>query len=120
MGIFDIETGSNVETVTIDGQALHVKRLSALERDTFEQQWLDFKPSDSVIGIRPFYVTWCLCDESGNHEFEPGKGKAAKPEFLEAVDKVSGLPAKIVNPVFDVASRVNALTNNDVGELEKN
>ena len=120
MGIFDIKTGSNVEKVTVEGQDVYIRRLSALERDTFETQWLEYKPANSMIGIRPFYVAWCLCDSDGKPEFDPGLDAKVSKEFLEAVAKVSSLPAKVVQPVFAKASEVNALSSGDVGELEKN
>jgi ribosome biogenesis protein Nip4 len=117
--IFSLADDSPASKVSIDGKDFFVKVLSALDRDAFETQWLGYKEADSVIGIRPFMVAFCLCNSQGDRQFESGKKSKPSSEFCEAVVRIGNLPAGKVQPLFSEAMTVNGFSDAEVDELEK-
>jgi hypothetical protein len=116
--IFDLDSTDAIE-VKVDGKTFFIKALSAFERDVFETQWLEHKQPDSVIGIRPFMVAFCLCDEEGKKEFCSGNSSRPRQDFVEAVEKIGNLPAGKVQPLFSAAMTLNGFSDEEVEELEK-
>ena len=102
------------------GQEFYVKRISALDRDRFEQQWLEYKPADSVHGIRAFVSVFCLCDSEGKLQHPSGDGKTASDEFIKTVEHAQNLPSELISPLASKALEINKFTGQDVEELEKN
>lgn len=119
MELFELKPVA-AKKVVVNEQPFFVKSLTALERDYFEQQWGEYKASDSVCGIRAFLVAFCLCDKDGKQTNDSGKESKAKQDFLQIVEKLNNTPAKYIQPVFNAASELNGFSSTDVEELEKN
>lgn len=117
--IFDLLCDSPSKKVVVQDKEFFVKVLSALERDTFETQWLSFKNDENVIGIRAFMTAFCLCDEAGSRTFDSGNKSKANQDFVDAVVRIGDLPAGKVQPIFSVAMAINGFSDEEVGELEK-
>jgi hypothetical protein len=117
--IFSLADKSSASKVLVDGKEFHVKVLSALDRDIFESQWLDYRTGESVIGVRAFMVAFCLCNSNGDREFDSGSKAKPNSSFCEAVSKIGGLPAGKVQPLFLEAMEVNGFSEMEVEELEK-
>lgn len=122
MSIFDVSANAETTAVSSGGKEWHVKHLTALDRDRFELQWMNYRKAqgDSVQGIRAFVTVFCLCDKDGNHLHPSGNGDKASGEFLKAVAHANSLSSEFISPLSDVAFRVNKLTKQDVEELEGN
>ena len=94
------------------GGAVYVRSMSASERDTFEQS-VSLGSNGSVTrnlnNIRARLAVLCLCDESGNRMFEDAEAETLGRKSAAALDRI-----------FEVARRLNALTDSDVEELRKN
>lgn len=117
--IFDLLCDSPSQKVIVDKKEFFVKVLSALDRDTFETQWLSFKEEDSVIGIRAFITSFCLCNEAGERTFKSGNKSKPTEEFVNAVIRIGGLPAGKIQPLFSEAMTINGFSDLEVDELEK-
>ena len=93
-----------------------VRSLSGAERDRWEQRFLKNAPRARPVkgnpydNIRASLCALAICDESGKRLFTSEKD-------VEALGKKS---AAALNRVFDVARRLNGLSDDDVEELAKN
>lgn len=92
---------------------VYVTELSADERDELETIWLKHRGErEDNIGFRAFTVAFCLCDADGKRLFADDPVKAA-----EALGVKRG---HSITRIFNVATRLNAITRSDQEELEKN
>lgn len=118
--IFELEDDSLVcEPVQVEGKTFYIRYLNGLEQDRFEQQWQNFKGSDSIVGIRGFMVAYCICDENGKPEFDSGNKNAADQAFKDAARKISKLQSQRLSPLFAKAMEINGWSSQDVEDLEK-
>ena len=89
-----------------------VQELTAAERDAFEASCLTRKGKKmepNTANLRAKLIVQTLRKEDGTRIFGDGD-----------VDEVGKLSAAAVNRLFEVASRLSGLTEEDVEELEKN
>ena len=96
-----------VERIEIPELGGHVwlKPMSAGDRDRFEAEHATAKQRD----FRARLAVASVCDEAGSLLF----GAADVPQL-------SKLPASALEPIVRTAVRINALTDEDIEELEKN
>lgn len=94
-----------IERVLLPGldAQVFVKEMTAGEQDRFQIA----AGKDSVIRAR--LVAICACDESGERLFHDGD-----------VQLLSQKPAWLIDGIFDAAQRLNKLSEDAAGELEKN
>lgn len=99
-----------VEVPEWGGKVL-VRTFQGTQKDKFEQKIMT-SPGESVDmeGMRALLISLTVVDEDGNLIFDNNGD-------VEALGKKSALA---LDRVFDVAKRLNALTNADVEELGKN
>ena len=103
------------------GSVAYVASLTAIERDLCEVQWQKTRRTETSVGLRPFLVTWCLCDEQNKRMFDAGDDPLKLSEsFAAAVKSVSGMPSRVISRAFDAATELNGFSESDVEELEKN
>lgn len=88
------------------GGEVIVADMGGTARDRFERFCLDNK---SLVGIRAVLAAATIVDERGELLFTPDQ--------LDALGKKSGAA---LDRVYEVASRLNKLSQKDVEELEKN
>lgn len=101
-----------------DGRVAYVAELTADERDSrLEVSWLAYKAKtgqENNVHYRAWCAAACWCNE--NREFVAKGG-----EGIEAVAATLGkLDSRPVTRMFIKASEVNALTEEDIEDLEKN
>ncbi len=111
----------DVEPVPIDvpewklGEPVYVRPMSAGERDRWEGELLDRseKRKESIQAatenLRAMFLAKCLCDEDGAILFGP-----------DDIDALAAKNYKPIDRVFEVAQRINGMSDADVEELEKN
>lgn len=87
------------------GGRVYVRELTAGERDRFETDHAQSSNSD----FRAKLMAACVCDESGKRLFSDADAR-----------KLSDLPASHVERLVREIIRVNALSDQDVEDLEKN
>lgn len=87
------------------GGSVHVRVMSASERDKFEAAFLADKSKD----VRARIAAYVICDEAG------------APLFSEAdIPALGAKSAAALDRVFSVAMRINKLSDRDIEELAKN
>jgi hypothetical protein len=87
------------------GGSVFVRTLTAAERDRFETLFTRGKQAN----FRALIVAFTACDADGKSLFAEEDAAA-----------IGAMPVKPVQRIFDVAMRLNAITDADVDELEKN
>ena len=83
--------------------------MTAGERDSWENEWLQKQGKGGVENFREKFLARCLCDEDGKRLFA-----------VNEADELAKKAASIVNRLFEVAREHNALTGEQVDELAKN
>lgn len=91
------------------GGYVFVRQLLAFERDNWEMEIYNARQKNTPINVRASLVVRCVVDDEGNRLFSDADA--------EAVGKKCGLA---VDRVYEVASRLNLLSQSDKDELEKN
>lgn len=94
------------------GGFVYVSTMSGTAKDMYESLCLEYvggKMKQKEGNIRAKLIAASVTDEAGNLMF--------KASQVEALGKKS---ARALDRVFEVASRLNAVTNDDVKELAKN
>lgn len=86
------------------GGSVYVKALSAGERDAFEVEHTKSGTKD----FRARLAAACVCDADGASLFT----KADVPAL-------SALPASVIDPIVQAASKLNRLSDEDVDTLKK-
>lgn len=86
------------------GGHVNVRVMTANERDMLE---LRFK--DNRVGCRAFIAAMLCCDDNGTDLFGD-----------DDIAMLSGKSAAALNRIFELAMRLNGLTDEAVAELEKN
>lgn len=118
---FEQEASAKCTRVPIQGKVFYIRHIMADDRDVWEEQWQSYLgDAKGVRGVRGWIVAFCLCDESGKATYEAGQGEDAKPEFIQAAERIGKLPASVVQPLFEVAMEVNCLKKQQIEDLEKN
>lgn len=95
------------------GGQVYVATLRADERDELEEMIVGRQKECGLIGTRALYVAFCLCDETGKRLF-------ADEKLNSAVQAIGRKAAPGVQRLFNVISEMNAITKEDIEELEKN
>lgn len=85
-----------------------VADMGGTKRDEFERWCLDNKGSN-FVGVRATLASYTIIDEEGARLFTP-----------DDVAALGELSAAALQRVYDVATRLNRLSNADAEELEKN
>ena len=91
------------------GLAVHVRELTAGQRDKFEGEQVSATGQQKYKNFRARLVVLTACRQDGGLLFTEAQ-----------VDDVAALPASGVDRVFDSACRLNRLLKEDVESLEKN
>lgn len=89
---------------------VRIRSMSAAGRDEWEAAIVTAKGAVNLPNIRARLVALCAVDEGGARLFESA-------DDIAALGRKS---AKAVQRLFDAASRLNALREEDVEELRKN
>jgi hypothetical protein len=87
------------------GGQVFVREMTAAERDRFEAAHI----KAPFVNLRARLAAATLCDDQGALLFGPGD-----------VEALGLIPARILDRVFPVASRLSGLSRSDVEDLEKN
>lgn len=88
---------------------VHVRELSALERDDYEaEQVKRGKSGKALANFRARLVGLTTCDDAGQRIFADSD-----------LDALGELPASEVRKLFDVAAKLNCLGAAEEAELEK-
>lgn len=88
------------------GGIVRVQAISAMDRDRYEQRVSGMKDWG---GIRATLCVQCIVDDEGNRIFTD--------DDIEALSQKSGA---VIDRVFEVARRLNGMTDEDIQEMEKN
>ncbi len=97
------------------GGHVYVKTFTSRERDAWERGLLEANEGESseknahLINVRARLAAQVICDESGVRLFTD-----------EEAEQLGDRSAKAMSRCFDVASRLNGITENDIEELAKN
>lgn len=96
------------------GGSVRLRAMSSKARDAYEARIYMSRQKDGDEGamdnVRASLVAQCMCDEEGNN-LKLGK---------KQVEALGGQSAAVVNRLFDVARKLNGISDSDVEELEKN
>lgn len=100
-----------VERVEIPewGDAVHMRELTAGERDLYEGQSIEAKGMAKWKDVRAKLLSLSLCDPEGVRLFGDGD-----------ISQLSALPAGIADRLWERALKLNRMTKDDVEALEKN
>jgi hypothetical protein len=92
------------------GVTVHVRSMTGRDRDMFEAQMLDMADSGSRMeNFRARLAVFCATDEKGKRIFKDTDIKVLGQKSGRALDRV-----------FEVASRLNKLTDADIEDTKKN
>lgn len=103
-----------VEAVNVPGvaQPISVRGLTAGERDAFEAACFVGRGASremNFVNLRARLLVKCICNSDGTRLFEDGE-----------LEKVAALPAKVIDPLFEVAQRLSGMGAKDVESLSGN
>jgi hypothetical protein len=87
---------------------IFVRSITAKEQDAWSSETAKQK-KESKANFQASFLVLCICDETGKLLFEP-----------KDADSLGNKSAGALNRIFNVASRLNGLSSDDVKELEKN
>lgn len=90
------------------GGTVYVRTMTGAERDAFEVS-IVAPGAEKYVNLRARVVALCAVDEAGRRLFSD-----------EDVVRLGDKSAAALEAVFDAASKLNAITPEDVAELEKN
>lgn len=99
---------TTVDVPELGGRVI-VRSLSAGERDRFEAEQIERRQAGGGAvyhNFRARLLVWCLIDEDGALLFGP-----------DDVEVLAALPARALQPAFNAAAALNAMTPDDVEEL---
>ncbi len=106
-------TPSKMLKVRIDewDRDVWVRTMTAAERDNFDMGLVDNREmgKSAMTDMRARLTMYCAAEEDGTRMFEPGDEVFLRNE-----------PSSALQPIFDVAIRLNKLTQADIDELAKN
>ncbi len=88
------------------GGDVHVKRMTAGERDKFDFWVVENQKSQN---IRAAVLAFTMCDEQGEALFTP-----------EHIKDISQKDTAVIEKLFNVATELNPIFSKDVEKLEKN
>ena len=104
---FNLKT--KIEPLEVEGLGtVYIKTMTASEREGLENHFTDEADKN---GIRALVFIYSVCEEDGTLVFG-----------LEDLEKVKGLPSKIVSDVFNKSDELNSIVpkNQAVAEAAKN
>jgi len=87
---------------------LYVRSITAKEQDAWSAETVKQK-QENRANFQASFLVLCMCDESGALLFS-----------RKDADALGNKSAGALNRLFNVASRLNGLSSEDVRELEKN
>ncbi len=94
------------------GVTVYVRTMTGAEKDLYEEETYKFNGDDVEINrrnLRARLVVKTLCDENGKRLFNDGEQDLIASKSGAAIDRI-----------FEVASKLNALTKADEEQLVKN
>jgi hypothetical protein len=100
------------ETVATAAGPVNVQELTAKERDAFERSCVKpdgKKTKEDMTNLRAKLLTLALRDNNWDRLCQDGD-----------VEAIGGLPASVIQPVFEAAARLSGITPDDVEELVGN
>lgn len=102
---------SDIHKITVPqwGGDVYIRVMSGQERDEWEQKHAPQIRDGKAKNVRATLAAICLCDESGNRLFDD-----------KQVDALGKKSAKALDLVFSEIQKVNALTDQEIDDLEKN
>lgn len=104
------------------GGVVSIRAMSATARDRFELTLAATRElgKPAPDNFRAFVIALTACDENGKLLFTDSVRIANEDKFLEDVSKVGELDPAGLDELLDVAIRVNALSPDEVKDLEGN
>lgn len=94
---------------------MYLAQLSADEKDSMELSWQEHKESNPQFkkgeGFRSWCVACCMCDAIGNLLVD-------RSMVVEVASRLGKSPAPAVARAFDMASKLNGITEEDAKALE--
>lgn len=91
------------------GGSVWVRTLTAGQRDRYEMDQFEANKREKAQDYRARLVAATACDADGRLLFAPGD-----------IPLLSDLSCAALDPIYEVALRLNRFTSSDVKELEKN
>ena len=93
------------------GGTVRIRSISGSDRDQFEAALLAARKhgADTAPNVRASFAAYCIVDEGGNRIFSEGD-----------IDALGDKSAAALERVFAAIQELNALSEADVAELEKN
>lgn len=94
------------------GLTVYVRAMNGSERDAYEADLIDNKDKpnkEKLRNMRAKMVVLCVVDEDGERVFEE-----------DQVDEVGRKSANALNRIVDEVQKMNALSDDDIGEIEGN
>ncbi len=97
------------------GEDVWIRVMSSKERDTYEVSLLQFGKNGSArvgrnaMNARALLVSYCLVNEAGERLFT-----------VEEADQLGERNSVVLNRLYDMAKGTNAISEDDIAELEKN
>ena len=112
--ILSLATSIPVEAVSIPGVAepISVRGLTAGERDAFETACFVGKGASkemNFVNLRARLLVRSICSPDGKRLFADGD-----------VEQIAALPARVIDPLFEVAQRLSGMGSKDIESLSGN
>lgn len=103
-----------IETLThpVTGATVYVRSMTSDERDEWEAGQYQLNGANIVANrkqVRARLILRCLCDADGKRVFGDND-----------LSMIGGLDARLTDPLYEAAYKINRLSKADVEELEKN
>ena len=91
------------------GGDICLKTMTGFQRDKYESEILKCQKNNSFVNMRVKLAIYTVCDEDGNLLFEEKDINLLTKKSASALDKI-----------FDEATKMNGISEEDIEELEKN
>jgi len=91
------------------GGIVYLRTITGRERDEFESAALDASKRGDLRGLRAFLLALCICNEDGERIFKD-----------DDAPKLAQKNAAVLDRLFTRAQELNALTERDINEIQKN
>ena len=101
-----------IDLPTWGSPPVFVRVMTGTERDNFEQSMIDQRGksfAQNLANIRAKLAALCLVNASGERVFTDAE-----------IEQLGGKSSVELNRIFEVARRLNHLSNGDIDELAKN
>jgi len=112
--ILALTSAREVRTVTIDGVGtFRIRELSGADRNAFEQSTSRVQGDQMVPNLANFWaklVAFALVDESGERMFTSA----------DDIAELGKLPGRVLKKLFDEVADMNAVSDEEIEEIEGN